>query len=119
VAEPITATALALPKLHNSEPYVLFEGTAGAGQLFTTVVLTGAECPLSKNNDLKGSVVAQIDDNNTVEPLLLFDHTIQKLFQTTATLGDHLKFGNLEAYIDADLKAKLTGSHIGLTLGVC
>jgi len=117
VKEPIVAEGLALPKLHNGASYLLLEQKAGS-ELFTTIFLEGAECPLTKENKVTGSVVAQIDNNDTIEPTLLFNHTIQKLFQTSATLGDHLKFGKFEAYLDVEAKAKNT-TEFGLPLGVC
>ncbi len=119
VKEPIVAGGLALPKLHEGAPYILLEPKEGSAS-FTTIFLEGPECPLTKENKLTGSVVGQIDKNDTVEPLLLFNHTIQKLFQTSATLGDHLKFGAFEAYIDAEAHVKIIiASHIGQTVGVC
>jgi hypothetical protein len=120
VAQPIVAKALGKPRLHNGGKYVLLEGTAGANQLFASVLLEGPECPLTKHNEVKGSVVAQIDNSDTTEPTLLFSHTIQKLFQIGTTEGDRLKFGTLEAYVDGEAKGKLTdAAHVGLTFGVC
>ena len=54
-----------------------------------------------KTNNITGSVVGKIDKNDTVEPLILFSQAIQKLFQV-GEKGDHLKFGALESYIDAE-----------------
>ncbi len=117
VDEPVVATALALPKLHNGGSYLLLEPQR---EFLTLILLLGVECPLTKDNKVTGSIVAQVDNNNTVEPLLLFSHEIQKLFQTSATVGDHLKYGAFEAYIDTDAKAKITSaSHVGRTLGIC
>jgi hypothetical protein len=119
VQEPIVLSGLGSPKIHNGEPYILLEGSAGANQLFGHVTLSGAECPLTKLNEVRGSIVAKIDSNDTTEPLLLFNHTIQKLFQVGAA-GDHLKFGALEAYLDAEARINLTDpAHKGLTFGVC
>jgi len=120
VKEPIVAGGLALPKLHEGASYVLLEQKEGVLG-FTTIFLEGPECPLTKENKLDGSVVGQIDKNDTVNPTLLFDHTIQKLFQTSGTQGDHLKFGAFEAFIDAETTAKITGpaEDVGKTLGVC
>ena len=120
VKEPIKAEGLALPKKHEGNSYILLEQKEGSA-LFTTIFLEGAECPLTKENKVTGSVVGLIDKNGTTEPTLLFSHEIQKLFQTSATLGDHLKFGAFESYIDAEAKGKITGPapDVGQTLGVC
>ncbi len=119
VKEPIVASGLALPKKHEGASYVLIEQKEAVVP-FTTYFLEGPECPLTKENKFTGSFVGQVDKNDTVEPLLLFNHTIQKLFQTSTTLGDHLKFGAFEAYIDAEVHARITtASHIGQTVGVC
>ncbi len=118
VKEPIVAGGLALPKLHNSGQYVLLEQKEAAVP-FATVFLEGAECPLTKENKVTGSVVGQVDGNDTKTPKLLFSHTIQKLFQVGAA-GDHLKFGAFEAYLDAEATGKVTTvSHKELPLGVC
>jgi len=120
VKEPVIAEALVLPKLHESGFFLLFESINLSGKPFAVVTLEGAACPLTKINEVKGSVVAEIDNNDSVEPLILFSHTIQKLFQTSATAGDHLKYGAFEAYVDADAKAKITSPpHIGKKLGIC
>ncbi len=119
VKEPIVGEGLALPKKHEGASYILLEPKEGSA-LFTTIFFEGPECPLTKENKVTGSAVGLIDNNDTVEPTLLFNHTIQKLFQTSATLGDHLKFGAFEAYVDGEGKGKgTTASHIGLTVGVC
>jgi hypothetical protein len=117
VKEPIVAEGLALPKKHEGASYILLEPKEGSA--FTTVFLEGPECPLTKENKVTGSGVGQIDNNDTVEPTLLFSHTIQKLFQVGAA-GDHLKFGAFEAYVDGEGKGKvITASHVGQTVGVC
>ncbi len=119
VKEPIVAEGIALPKKHNSVLYILLEQISGS-PIFTTIFLEGPECPLTKENKVTGSLVLQVDNNDAPEPLLLFNHEIQKLFQTSFTLGDHLKFGAFEAYIDAHARSKITTvSHAGQTLGVC
>ena len=119
VKEPIVAEGLALPKKHEGASYVLLEPKEGS-VLFTTIFLSGAECPLTPENKVTGSIVGQVDNNDTTTPTLLFKHEIQKLFQTSTTAGDHLKFGAFEAYIDAEATGKVTtASHIGQTLGIC
>jgi len=120
VKEPIVAKGLALPKKHEGNSYVLLEQEEGSAA-FTTVFLEGPECPLTKENVVKGSVVGLVDKNDTAAPVLLFNHEIQKLFQTSATLGDHLKFGAFEAYLDAEATGKVTlpVGDVGQTLGVC
>jgi len=117
VKEPIkVTTSQALPKEHEGEPYVLIEEN---GEIFTTVLLEGAECPITKTNKVTGSTHLLIDSNDTTEPTLLFSEEIAKLFQPTASTGNHLKFGAFEAHIDANLKIKLTdAAHTGKTLGI-
>jgi limonene-1,2-epoxide hydrolase len=117
VKEPIEATALAIPKLHRGESYLLLQSE---GPAFTTYFLEGAACPLTKENKITGSFHLLIDNNDTTEPLLLFGEEIAKLFQPTGATGNHLRLGTFEVYIDAHATVKLTdASHKGQTLGVC
>jgi len=111
----------ALPKKHEGSAYILLEEE---GELFTTIFLEGPECPLTKENKVTGSVLGLVDKNETTEPSLLFSQAIAKLFQPTATTGNHLKFGAFEAYLDATAEGKLTDvNHTGegkeFPLGVC
>ncbi len=123
--EMITATALILPKLHEvsagvSELYLLFEGDP-ATAAFTKFILGGKECPLPKNTEVKGSVVALVTEGSTeqVQKLLTFSDPIQLLFQkrdagTNKFLeGDRLLYGTFESFIDGSATAELTGSHVG------
>jgi hypothetical protein len=117
VKEPIVMKGLLIPKKHEGAPYILLGGEEGS---LATVLMEGPECPLTKTNEVKGSLVVQIDNNDTVEPSLLFGEEIQKLFQATSTTGDHIKFGTFESYIDGVAKITLTdAAHKGLTFGVC
>jgi len=121
VKEPITAKALVIPKKHEGKFYLLLEAE-GEAKLFTTIFLEGAPCPLTKENKVTGSLHVEIDNNETTEPLLLFGHGIQLLFQPTTTTGNHLKFGTFDAFIDADATAKLTDEahkNKGFPIGVC
>jgi hypothetical protein len=119
VVEPIEVKkGKILPKKHESAPYVLIEED---GEAFTEVKFSGTECTLPPTNKVTGSVVGAIvaKTNNTKEPLIEFSEEIQKLFQTSATVGDHLKYGTFEAYIDANTKVKLTDTeHVGMTIAV-
>jgi len=117
VKEPIVvAKSQALPKEHEAAPYVLIEEEGG---ILTTIFLEGPECPLTKENKVTGAVHALIDSNDSAEPTLLLSEETTKLFQPTAATGTHLKYGPFEAYIDANLKVKLTDAeHAGKTLGV-
>ena len=118
----IVEKAIALPKLHEKAPYVLLEED---GALFTTIFLVGAECPLTVENKVTGSVVGKIVNNDTLNPTVQLSQAIQKLFQvenkeTKVIKGDQLKFGTFQAYIDAEGTAKLTDkAHEKLTIGVC
>jgi hypothetical protein len=116
VAEPVEYKKLRiLPKKHEGLPYLLFEED---GEPFTTLKLSGPECPLPLSSVITGSFVAQVDNNNTAEPLLLFSEEIQKLFQVGAA-GDHLKAGAFEMYIDANFKGRLTdAAHLGMKFAV-
>jgi len=118
VKEPIVMKVLILPKKHEGEPYILLEPQGGEAT-FTTYFLEGPECPLTKENKITGSFVFLMHSEDAVEQLLLASEEIQKLFQTSATLGDHAKFGAFELYLDAHWTVKLTGSHTGLPFGVC
>jgi len=132
VKEPIKVIkALALPKTHGGEPFILLEEdptpaekAEGKSPGFTTIFLEGPECILTKENKVTGGVHVLIDNNDTTAPLLLFSEVIAKLFQPTTTTGTHLKFGAFDSFIDADATAKLTdANHTGVgkefPLGVC
>jgi hypothetical protein len=109
----ILVTATVLPKLHESEQFLLFEPDGPAGTLFTTIELLGAECPLPIKNNISSSVVALVDNaNEAVQHLITFSEAIQKLFEV-GEAGDHLKFGTFESYIDASAIVALIGSHEG------
>jgi hypothetical protein len=119
----IVEKAIALSKLHNSEPYVLLEEDGAA---FTTIFFEGKECGLPKENIVTGSVVGKVDNNDTVNPTVLLSKAIQELFQVVTEVegkkvikGDQLKFGALQAFIDAEGTATGTGANAGKTLGVC
>ena len=118
VKEPIIVEkARALPKLHEGEPYVELEED---GAVFTTVFLEGPECILTKKNEITGATHALVEGSGTAEPKLILSEEIAKLFQPSTTTGTHLKFGGLDAYIDATAQAKLTDAeHLTKTLGVC
>src|SRR5262249_37177162 len=81
VLEPLVAQALALPKKHGGESFVLFEQKSGALS-FLAFMLHGAECPLALTTEVTGSVVGLVEPttNDKTEPLLLFNHAIQKLW---------------------------------------
>jgi hypothetical protein len=107
-------TAKVLPILHKNgsgvnEPYVLFEPDP---TLFTIVLFTGGSCPLPEENPVNGTVVAKVDNNNTTEPLLLFDETIQLL------IGDELKFGGFKSYIDGAAKIRGVDSHLNALIKI-
>ncbi len=108
----ILATAIILPKLHETELYLLFEPDGPAGTFFTTIELLGAECPLPIKNNISGSVVALVDNGNeALTHLITFSEAIQKLFQV-GEAGDHLKFGTFESYIEASANVTLNGTHV-------
>jgi hypothetical protein len=110
VDEPIIVEkALALPRIHNSEPYVLLEEDGAA---FTTVVLL--KCALPEKNVIKGSLAVKVDNSDTIEPTVLASEAIQTLL-----LGS-LSFGGFAAQLKGEGKGKLTdAAHIGKTVGVC
>jgi len=118
VLEPIVANALALPKKHGGESFILFEQKTGAKN-FAEIILHGAECPLPLTNEVQGTVVALIEPltNDTVEPLVLFNHAIQKLLGDKLIYGDSLN-GFFEAFLEGSAKGRLGIPHAGMTLGV-
>jgi hypothetical protein len=86
---------------------VLFEGIS----VFINF-LSGTGCPLPLKTEVKGAVCALIDNNETVEPTLLFSQAIQKL----AGCEDKLLFGAQESFIVGSAKIFVPGK--GSTLGV-
>jgi hypothetical protein len=102
-------TASLSPAAHAGGEYAL---AVPDGSLFTTVILLGASCPLPEENPVKGSIVALIDGNGEVKPLLLFSEAIQLL------VGDKLEFGGFTSYVSGSTVVELTGGHAGLGVEV-
>jgi hypothetical protein len=74
--------------------------------------LSGTGCPLPLKSEVHGAVCALIDNNESVEPTLLFSEAIQKL----EGCEDTLQYGVNTAFIDASAKVWVFGK--GSTLGV-
>lgn len=99
-----------LSQKHEGVPYVLMVEDGGA---FTTIFYLGTECALSIfSGSLIGSIAGKIENSDTVEPTILFSQVIQKL------LGDKFPLGAIEGYFKSEWKIKLTGTHVGKTVGV-
>jgi hypothetical protein len=86
---------------------VLFEGIS----VFVNF-LKEMGCPLPMKTEVKGAVCALIDNNETVEPTLLFSEAIQKL----EGCGDKLLYGANESFIIGSAKVFLPGKT--KTIGV-
>jgi hypothetical protein len=108
---------LFLPILHTAlNPYILFEGDPigeekekkeiGSGHLL------GEFCPLPEANAIAGAAVARVDNNNTLQPLLLFTQQIQEL------IGDQLLFGGFPAFIIGNITIEGVGNHLNKTIGI-
>jgi hypothetical protein len=119
----ITATGLILPaELTNGEPAVLVE------KINAKILMEGAECPLPLENIVKGELCLKIDNNDTVEPTVLGNATIQgecKERPALESLGegagfkDKILYGAQTAVTTITAKVFLGGaSHKGLSLGV-
>jgi hypothetical protein len=124
----ITATFLMLPaELKNGDPALLAEKIVA-----NVLTKEGTGCVLPKTTLIKGEVCLKIalGTNDTVEPLILSDNTIQGECRERTTLEsllgevasggfkDKLLFGINEAFVDFKATLKLAGLHNGLTLGV-
>jgi len=127
----VTATGLILPAeltdkksgTEELEPALLIEKIEAK-------VVTHKElgCILPALTTVKGELCIKIDENDTVEPLLLSSQAIQGLCKPKKVLEelgegegeikDKLLFGAQEAFIDGSARVFLTGAHNGLTLGV-
>lgn len=103
----ITATGYAKPKKHNGKNYILFESVKA-----TIVYQKETTCPLPHENEVTGSLVAEILEGETEYQLLKFSEPIQKL------LGDTLKFDNSVAYADGSVTAWLLEDHFLCKWGV-
>jgi hypothetical protein len=116
VDEPIKVKrAKAFAKLHKNaagetEKFVLLGEDE---EDFTTLVLLGAECTLPEKNLITGGLVVKVDNSDTVNPVVLALEEFQTL------LGDKLLFGAFAATLKGEANVKLTGSHVGKTVGVC
>jgi hypothetical protein len=125
VAEPIQVTqGIALPKKHESAPYVLLEEKGGVA--FTTIKFVKDEiCPLPLSNTVTGSTVGKVINSGTVQPSIEFNEKIQKLFQSRDPKtgkfisGDKLNYGTFDAYVDAFFLVRLTDAeHAVMTIAV-
>lgn len=100
-----------LPKLHEGELYLLFEGDQSSE--VGTVLIEGAKCTLPEEFVISGSAVALVKEGSVeqVTKLYTFSEPIQLLFQVGG-VGDKLFVGGSEAFIDGNVTVSLTGSHI-------
>jgi len=117
----ITSTGLILPaELENGSPGLLVE------KIVSKVLFTGEECFLPESNVAKGELCVKIDDNDTVEPTILMNQTIQgECSERSALEGgsgkgfkDKMLYGSQETFVDRTASLFLTGVHKGMTLGV-
>jgi len=125
----ITATALFLPAeiLTTNAPAILLEKITGSVLIESTDPMN-PECTLPEHATLKGELCTVIDNNQTVEPLILYSNTIQGTCkprnvlegteQSSGGTKDQLLYGNQIANIDGAAHLLLTGAHAGMTLGV-
>ena len=147
VVEPIKAEALILPaELTNGEPAILAEKIKALINLTKKDELN-KECILPFDNVVKGELClkirtindpadpageggAKLETNDTTEPLVLTNETIQTqckerkaleaLGEEVASGGfkDKLLYGAQEVTVDGAAKLKLLTPHLGKTLGV-
>ncbi len=123
--EEIIIVALLLTKKHENELYLVLEGDPATSDL-TVVAIEGEECPLPANNLMAGSLVALIKEGSTeqAEKLITFSEPIQLLFQERSgglfIKGDRVLYGAgaIEAYLDANYRINLTGTHTNKTWSV-
>lgn len=93
--------------LHEGKLYVLLSGAP-----FATIKF-GPECGIGVKVEVKGSVVAEVDNGEEkLTHLLTFSEAIQKLFQVGG-VGDKLLYGASEAFINASATVELTEKHAG------
>lgn len=112
----IDANALGIAKLHEGKSFVLFVGH-GPEQLFATVKF-GPECGIGVKVKVSGSVVAEVDNNESkTEHLLTFSEAIQKLFQVNG-VGDKLSYGSAESFVNGVAHVTLSGAHTSCTWAV-
>jgi hypothetical protein len=114
----ILAIAKALPK-SGADTFVLFEADGTLfkeKEVFTTITLSGELCALKGVYPVTGTVVALVDNNEKIEPELLFSETITKAYIAEK---DELKFGVNAAFIDGTVKVSYTGTDAGKLFGIC
>ncbi len=110
--ETIRIKFLALPILHNGEPFLLFEPQNVGEPLANITLKAGIGCPLPLNNLLTGSFTALVEELDAVAQVILFSEGIQLL------IGDLLSLGGFPAYLTAKVRLELTGPHFGQKLGI-
>jgi len=111
----VLAFAVGLPKLHEKELFILFDGD-GSSVLSTIHYLKETGCPLPLSPEIKGSPVGLLSEETAVVHLITFNQEIQKLFQVkngAVIEGDRILYGAQEAFIDANATIELTEMHIG------
>lgn len=107
--ETIDALAIGAAKLHEGKLFVVFQGHAGAEELFAEIKF-GPECGIGVKVKVKGLVAAEVDNGNTaVGHLLTFSESIQKL------MGTKLFYGTIatEAFVNGVAHVELSGNHTG------
>ena len=114
--ETIDATAIALPKLHESKLFILFEPEVG--KLFAEIKF-GAECGIGVKVKIGGTgVVAEVDNGLSQNiHTITFSEAIQRLFQKRNAkdefeAGDQLLYGAVEAFLVGSATVELAGTHI-------
>jgi hypothetical protein len=126
VDEPIKVETLLLPTetAFNGQPAILAEKIKALIILFKLGGLLSEPCILPYDTALTGEICFQIFFNDTVEPLIEANSTVQckerQALEAAEGSGvkDVLKYGLQTATFDGSARLFLTGAHLGLTLGV-
>lgn len=100
------ATAIFAPTEHAAKNYLLAK--PDEGEILTTVLLLGEECPLPEENQISGTFAAQVTVNKSSIDLVVFSEAIQKLLGDKAWFG---KAGTFEAFLNSSAIFMLTGEH--------
>lgn len=104
----ITSSAKLSPiSLGGGAPGILVEEVVS-----TLNFLPGTGCPLPLKNIVKGTMCAEIKENEKVKPLALFSEAIQK------ACADKMFYGANEMFVSRSATLQLVGEHEGFTLGV-
>jgi len=115
-------SVIILPRLHESELFLLFEGDQqnAKGETIIGTIEFGEECSLGESLLIRGEFVGRVNEGSVeqVTKLVEFSDLITSLFQERSggifVSGDRLRFGNTEEFPRGNLTLSLTGTqHIG------